>query len=82
MRFNSKGDSNIPFGNRYFNQSMQEDLIQFKKHITNNNSNITTSNLSYKDVEIKPNSFLYFDPPYRNGTATYNENGGWGLQDV
>ena len=25
--------------------------------------------------------FVYVDPPYRISTATYNEKGGWGIQD-
>lgn len=36
-----------------------------------NNDAITRYNTSYEDIEIKPNSFIYCDPPYYN-TAGYN----------
>lgn len=49
-------------------QGMQE-LVSLQQYC--NNDAITRYNASYEDIEIKPNSFIYCDPPYYN-TAGYN----------
>ena len=71
IRFNSKGDFNMPFGRRYFNTSLKDNLIKFSDRIKN--QNIYFTNLSFEDIIIQ-NGFIYADPPYLNSDAVYNES--------
>lgn len=78
IRFNSKGEFNIAFGEKrsYFNSSIEERLKQFILK----SKNITFTNFSFEDLKIEKLSkddFVYADPPYLITVANYNENGGW-----
>ena len=80
FRFNSKGEFNMPFGkNRsQWNNTMKKNLINFHKAITE--KNIIFTNKDFKELKIdklKPNDFVYCDPPYLITCATYNEKDGW-----
>ena len=75
IRFSKKGELNIPVGKRDFNISIKNNLKKFIERMHELNINLTSKD--YKDIEIKENSFVYFDPPYLASTASYNENGGW-----
>jgi 16S rRNA G966 N2-methylase RsmD len=49
-----------------------------------NGSAITRYNASYEDIEIKPNSFIYCDPPYKNvkqfaNSTKFNHNEFWDI---
>jgi DNA adenine methylase Dam len=84
IRFNQKGEYNMPFGkNRsYFSQTLRDKFISFVNEI--HKKNIIFSNIDFKDLKlnnINQNDFIYFDPPYLNTTATYNENGGWNQEN-
>ena len=79
LRFNSKGNFNMPFGNGYFTN-------QCRNNILNNTykelSNITNLDFrEYFNYDFNKNDFIYLDPPYLNTIATYNENEGWTLND-
>lgn len=82
MRFNNKGDFNMPFGNGAFTDKN-------KTYIKNgcnffSNQTVKISNKDFRKLRIQSlnsNDFIYIDPPYFNTTATYNENGGWTLKD-
>lgn len=79
LRFNSEGKFNMPFGNGYFTD-------ECKNNIVNNNYKEMNSITNYDFRELKIdklnfNDFIYLDPPYLNTTATYNENGGWTIED-
>lgn len=82
IRFNAKGEFNLPCGKRDFNTKMQEKLKQF---ITNLQvKNIKISNKDFRDFDIHfldSRDFVYIDPPYFLATAPYNENKAWNLQD-
>ena len=82
IRFNRKGEFNLPYGKRYFNPQLQEHLGNFKKFISTTDKSIHLTNLDFEDVVIEPNSFVYLDPPYltTNG-ASYSENKGWTQDD-
>lgn len=74
IRFNSKGEFNLPVGKRDFNIRMQNKLKSFL--FTLSNKNISFKNKDF--AEIKPsslsaNDFVYADPPYLITCATYNE---------
>jgi len=82
MRFNSKGEYNMTFGERNcFNTE------RIWKH-RNNIQNVKLSNEDFGDlldeylemIDLSEYTF-YLDPPYFSTTATYNENEGWTQND-
>lgn len=75
IRFNSKGEFNLPVGKRDFNKQIKKKLICFSSKLKNQNAEFL--NLDFKKYEFKENDFIYADPPYLITTASYNENGGW-----
>ena len=87
IRFNSKNEFNMPFGNQYFTNENIMDIAlacdKFKK------SNIILQNKNAFEVlseitEERNGLFVYLDPPYSNTTAIYNEQsafGGWTIED-
>lgn len=83
MRFNSKNEFNMPYGNRCF--LLEEDskrLIDSHNRFLEKNITLYCGNSFelLKTITKNENLFLYFDPPYCNSTAIYNENrafGGW-----
>ena len=82
FRFNNKGDFNMPFGNGYFSKTNEEYIKNgcnffSKDFVCIGNSDFRTINVDL----LTENDFVYLDPPYLNTTATYNENGGWTIQD-
>lgn len=81
IRFNSKGLYNLPCGKRDFNIKMQHKLSRFCQALQQ--KHIILSNMDFKNFTIQKNdnTFIYIDPPYLLGRATYNENGSWTLQD-
>ena len=88
MRFNNKHEYNSSFGrNRSeFNSTIEDNLIKFKKEITNINfSKEDFINFDYSILDKYPNSFIYCDPPYRLGCAAYNDGKrgfrGWSEKD-
>ena len=82
IRFNSKGEFNLPVGKRDFNDNMQEKLNSFIKKIKK--QDCVFSNKDFRDFNTKrlsKNDLVYVDPPYLITCATYNENGGWTTDD-
>lgn len=82
IRFNRKGDFNLPPGKRDFNKKMYDKLIEFmtKLHEQQNlfmHSEFTDIDLDNLDVS----DFVYADPPYLITCASYNEQGGWCEKD-
>lgn len=82
MRFNSKGEFNMPFGNRAFNELNE----QYIKNGCNffSQPNVYISRFDFRKLPIDKLStldFVYLDPPYLNTIATYNENNNWDLND-
>lgn len=79
IRFNSKGEYNLPVGKRDFNKRMKSKLINFSQALQN--EKIHFSSCDFRSVKFRSGDFIYADPPYLITTATYNENGGWTEQD-
>lgn len=82
IRFNSKGEYNMPFGKdrSYFTDSIKNNLITFKERL----ENTTLLNEDFRYVMQLPltsGDYVYCDPPYLITTASYNENGGWTAND-
>lgn len=80
FRFNLNGDFNMPYGNDCFceeNKTYIQNGCDFFKH-----SYITNYDFRVLKVDkLSKNDFVYFDPPYLNTTAVYNENNGWTIDD-
>lgn len=79
MRFNKKGEFNMPFGNGAFTVKNEEYIKTgcdfFQKE------NVSIFNKNYLDfTSFNEGAFVYLDPPYLNTTATYNEGIGWNLE--
>lgn len=83
MRFNQKGEFNMPFGcDRFIKEKHTKNYQDFSKML--NLENMTLTNTSYLEFLIndyKHNDFIYLDPPYINTIATYNERGKWTESD-
>ena len=87
IRFNSKSEFNMPFGNRCFLEEhkqliMDSNYVLNKKNIIFKNENAFDLLKSIKYENDK--TFIYLDPPYSNTMAIYNESrafGGWNIDD-
>lgn len=79
IRFNSKGEFNMPYGKRDYNTSLQSKLKVFVEEL--HKKQIQFWNKDFRECNFFSVDFIYCDPPYYNSTATYNENGGWSEQD-
>ena len=78
IRFNSKGDFNLPVGKRDYNGSSRKNVAAFNQ--ISNEKKIVFKSCDFRDVEKMPlvkDDFVYLDPPYLLGLASYNEMGGW-----
>lgn len=81
IRFNSKGEFNLPVGKRDFNKKMAEKLSAFIDVIQSQNCIFTCKDFRAFDIsELDGNDLVYVDPPYLITCATYNEQGGWNEQ--
>lgn len=84
IRFNKKGEYNMPFGRNksYFNPTLERNFIKFAKAIEE--KNIIFTNHNFKDLKINllnKDDFVYLDPPYLITCASYNEQGGWNEEE-
>lgn len=79
IRFNDISDFNTSFGNRSFNNKIEENLLKFVNILKN--KNIIFSSKDFKDFDYENADLIYCDPPYLISDAVYNERGGWSKQD-
>ena len=79
IRFNKKGEYNVPVGKRDFNNSLRKKLMNFILRIKSINIDFILDDYSNFDFKKYPNKplFIYADPPYLITTAPYNEQQGW-----
>lgn len=83
IRFNSKGEYNMPFGKERseYNKNMKTNLINFITRIQEQDSTFLNKSFDELNVEeFTKDTFVYADPPYLITVASYNENGGWNEQ--
>lgn len=79
IRFNSKGEFNIPFGKdrSQFNDAIRKNLAGFLDYLHGNK--VSFFNLDFREFDLSGlgiKDFVYCDPPYYVSTATYNSS--WG----
>jgi DNA adenine methylase Dam len=82
IRFNSKGEFNLPVGKRDFNDKMKSKLCAFIDRLQDGNYKFTCKDFREAvDIDkLTENSLVYCDPPYLITCATYNEQDGWNEQ--
>ncbi len=75
LRFNSKGEYNLPVGNVDFNKNVQNALLSYFHFVKNRN--IKFYNLDFVDflngINFQKDDFVYFDPPYLITFSEYNK---------
>lgn len=83
MRFNAQGEFNMPFGDDCFGENNIQYIKDGCRFFTGNNIHLSNWSFDFffdeKTFWLPTNikdQFVYFDPPYLNTTATYNEH--WG----
>lgn len=73
IRFNSNFDFNIPCGTRRFNDKLLSKFVSFARVIKEKHIFFTRKSFGELKDYISADSIFYFDPPYRETTATYND---------
>lgn len=78
IRFNSKGEFNLPVGKRDFNSRIKENLKRFVESLHKQNCEFLTEDFRNINIQkLHKGDFVYCDPPYLITTASYNESNGW-----
>lgn len=82
LRFNDKGEFNLPVGKRDFNTAIEAKLIKFLDALRMQRHEFQTKDFrKFNFANLTENSLVYCDPPYLITTATYNEKDGWTERD-
>lgn len=82
IRFNSKGEYNIPsgIGKCSFSKRSKSKLLEFKENVENKIIHFFSLDFRAFDInQLSVNDFVYIDPPYLISEATYNK--GWTEQE-
>ncbi len=82
IRFNSRGEYNLPVGKRDYNGSTRRNIASFNH--ASNEKKIVFKTCDFRKIEkmsLTKNDFVYLDPPYFLGLASYNESNGWVEKD-
>ncbi len=78
IRFNKKGEFNLPVGKRDFNKKMREKLSVFIDRLKSGDYQFESLDFRKLPNETwDEKTFVYADPPYLIANATYNEQDGW-----
>lgn len=82
IRFNRRGEFNLPPGKRDFNQKMYDKLVAFLNVLHSQQAEFIHNDFRKIDIgSFNTNDFVYADPPYLITCAAYNEQGGWTKDD-
>ncbi|MEI8175056.1 MAG: DNA adenine methylase, partial [bacterium] len=82
IRFNNSGDFNLPVGKRDYNGNSRKNVAAFNQ--ISNEKRIIFKTQDFREIEkadLQKDDFVYLDPPYLLGLASYNELGGWTEKD-
>lgn len=78
IRFNKKGEFNLPVGKRDFNKKMREKLSCFIDRLKSGDYSFESCDFRQLSTNgWNEKTFVYVDPPYLITCATYNEHEGW-----
>ena len=78
IRFNRRGEFNLPAGKRDFNRKMREKLSAFIDRLKSGDYTFESNDFrEISDESWDDKTFVYVDPPYLITCATYNEQDGW-----
>lgn len=78
IRFNKKGEFNLPVGKRDFNKKMRDKLSSFIDRLKS--GDYTFESYDFRELPNETwdeKTFVYADPPYLISCATYNEQKAW-----
>lgn len=81
IRFNSNKEFNMPVGKRDLNSSTRRNIKDFAAMIKNHNLIVYSKDFKEIKIDNYESAFIYCDPPYLLGNASYNENNGWSHKD-
>lgn len=75
LRFNSKGDFNLPVGNVDFNQNVVDALNNYFSFVQNKDIYFSALDFReyFKNQKFSKNDFVYLDPPYLITNSEYNK---------
>ncbi|MDR2594378.1 MAG: Dam family site-specific DNA-(adenine-N6)-methyltransferase [Fibromonadaceae bacterium] len=75
LRFNSKGDYNVPVGNVDFNGNVYDALINyFRVNETKKTVKLNKDfEIFFNELDYSKNDFIYLDPPYLITFSEYNK---------
>lgn len=81
MRFDSVGNFTQPYGQRYFNPSLQKKWLDWAKRLQK--EDITFTSEDFRKVDLDGYDFVYADPFYLLTDSSYGETKktGWGLKE-
>lgn len=81
LRFNAKGDFNLPVGNVDLNKNVMNSLDKYFDFVKNNEMYFSSYDFRYffKQHTFSKNDFIYLDPPYLIAKSEYNKR--WTEQD-
>ncbi len=79
IRFNSAGNFNMPVGKRDFNNRVRTNLYSTIQRL--HSMDVEFWNGPFSAYQFSSSDFLYCDPPYLLGLASYNERGAWSDKD-
>lgn len=78
IRFNSKGEFNLPVGKTDMNKNNREKLKKYIDICKEKKIEFVCKDFKKIDIkDLKGVEFVYADPPYLITDAVYNENAGW-----
>ena len=82
IRFNSKGEFNLPVGKTDMNKNNREKIKKYIDICKNKEIKFICKDFRKIDIEnFSDVEFVYADPPYLITDAVYNENAGWGKKE-
>lgn len=82
IRFNKKGQFNLPVGNVDWNKNVTKALRDYANWYNNNDVEVSEGldfEVFVDSLEMKPGDFIYFDPPYLITFSDYNKL--WGIEE-
>lgn len=77
LRFNHRGEFNVPVGKRDYNKSVAGSLQTFISQLQTKDSSVRCADYASILSEVGSSDFVYLDPPYLVTSAQYNST--WDL---